>query len=1165
MYRFCFTRSQIVSLSTSSNHMATIRVLKETLRQRADDFTAPSRLALSETQYVAGFDLLARASEWATDENFIPQLSKLLSTLFGSRTKISALEIGPGPESVLGHLPSEMRSKINKYTAFEPNTLYATRLEEWLCRRCEEEYPLPQLQSKPTIHKASFEVECHPASSTTTHTDEQDQKFDLVLFCHSMYGMRSKRTIVERAIRMLADDHAGGMVIVVHREGSLDLGGLVCHRTFLLPDGLVRVANDDVSLDSFSAFIVGFALPSAEAEKSVREQWRIVCRTLGHTSEDHPDLLVFSAPQEIVAFTKDATSLESLTSARSMTLVENAVKNRDARLRVPAAVVRPQTLQQLQDCVRWALEHRTSLTVIGGGHSTQCIWPNAVAVDLSAFDQVHILDAPQTGVDGPLPSNGLVIAEAGCNTGDIIRNSMASGLTVPLGARPSVGAGLWLQGGIGHLSRLHGLTCDAILGAVLVSVHNGQIHFVGHVPKAHVPAGAVRSDNEIDLLWSLKGAGTNFGIVVSVTFRASLAPSFLISDLSLADFDKRIAKQLDRNSSVDAYIFGVDEELFLGITLYESSEAGSETRAPLNLEKVLGPEQNAKVVDSVGLFDTEMYISSMHGGHGGGKTSSFKRCSFLKNIGATEIANVLNSAVKTRPSPLCYIHLLQGGGAVADVLASSSAFGCRDWDFACVITGVWLRNQDGTDISRSAKQWVYDVARSLLPSSSGVYGADLGPDPRDLVLASKAFGPNIPRLSHLKEKYDPCGVLEYACPLPKIPTVPKLIVLITGDSGAWKDYCAEIWAGLFNSLDNPKLKSASVSISDTIKSEYAVATGANLDRLLRDRIYKEQHRPALTKFFQKQVRQRPRLLVENFLDAVYRYYEADVLLITGMRDTAPVTTFSHLVPHTRLLDVRVEASVKTRIHRRCFTTDSVEAGVAVGEIFTADSTPLGYRPSLIFDNESPGTEAAELFAEHFLLRYFDEHFGQLAKMIRSVPGHPRPGITFRHVLGVSEQKGGLNLCAMLLEAEYRGDWTKVERIACCEAGGFIFASALATRVGVPMLLMRKASKLPPPIISIAKSASYISLSSRVASAESFIGMDRDASSDGKSVVIVDDVLATGQTLCAMTRLLMEGGVNAADITILVVAEFPVRRGRDFLRQHGFGTVQVRSLLVFGGS
>jgi hypothetical protein len=149
------------------------------------------------------------------------------------------------------------------------------------------------------------------------------------------------------------------------------------------------------------------------------------------------------------------------------------------------------------------------------------------------------------------------------------------------------------------------------------------------------------------------------------------------------------------------------------------------------------------------------FESGMHGGHGGGKTSSFKRCLFLKRIGEANVADRLVAAVETRPSPLCYLHLLQGGGAVGDVAADATAFGCRDWDFACVITGVWTRDQDGTEAARSTVRWVYNVAGDLLSLSSGAYGADLGPDPRDAALAAKAFGPNRPRLARLKHSLDP--------------------------------------------------------------------------------------------------------------------------------------------------------------------------------------------------------------------------------------------------------------------------------------------------------------------------------------------------------------------------------------------------------------------------
>jgi FAD/FMN-containing dehydrogenase len=123
---------------------------------------------------------------------------------------------------------------------------------------------------------------------------------------------------------------------------------------------------------------------------------------------------------------------------------DKVIKNREARLYRPALIVRPTEVQQVQQCVRWALKHGVGLSIVGGGHSGHCIWPNVVSVDMDAFDQVHILTAGDGGEESGSDSGPLVIAEAGCKTGDIVRKTMAADLTVPLGSRPSVGAGLWL-------------------------------------------------------------------------------------------------------------------------------------------------------------------------------------------------------------------------------------------------------------------------------------------------------------------------------------------------------------------------------------------------------------------------------------------------------------------------------------------------------------------------------------------------------------------------------------------------------------------------------------------------------------------------------------------------------------------------------------------------
>ncbi|KAH8655339.1 hypothetical protein BX600DRAFT_469499 [Xylariales sp. PMI_506] len=796
---------------------------------------------------------------------------------------------------------------------------------------------------------------------------------------------------------------------------------------------------------------------------------------------------------------------------------------------------------------------------------------------MDAFNQVHILSGVENGGRVGSESGFLVVAEAGCKTGDIVSKTEAAGVIVPLGARPSVGAGLWLQGGIGHLARMHGLACDAIIGAVVVSVDSGDIFCIGCVPDQHQPVGAVCPRDEASLLWAMKGAGTNFGIVFSIVLKAYTAPIYSVRNwiiplssrqearLKLREFATSVASTLPRNCSADAYLYWDIGQLYLGVTMFETSTDNFISEDVTTVRGILGPECKFRTVDGVGLLDAEMYMSDMHGGHGGGKTSAFKRCIFLKDIGGANIAKKLIAAIETRPSPFCYLHLLQGGGAVSDVPADFTAFGCRDWDFACVITGVWPREQDGTKAARAAVGWVYNVAMDLLPFSSGVYGADLGPDPRDAALAAEAFGPNLPRLARLKRSTDPRNMLGYVCPIPKAPMEPKLIIIVTGESCAGKDHCANIWSSILSSYPAKRITARAVSISDATKREYAAATSADLNRLLSERAYKEQHRSALTKFFQDQVATRPQLPEEHFLNVVYGAVDVDVLLITGMREEAPVAVLSHLVPDSRMLEVRVEASEATRQARRGCHCSAINNG---GEYNltsngVAKSTAMGYHPSLIFHNDIAGGEAVQRFAENALFPFLHEDLQRLAGMVRAVPDFPRPGIEFRHVLDISQQPGGLALCSSLLQRHFNGDWSMVDAVACCETGGFIYASALAAQVGVPLVLIREAGKLPPPVLSVIKSSSHIS-SPASGSGETRVEMGRDVIPNGASVVVIDDVLATGKTLCAVLQLLGKAGISASDISTMVVAEFPIHRGRDILRQCGFGEVSIQSLLGFGG-
>ncbi|KAK4149624.1 hypothetical protein C8A00DRAFT_18713, partial [Chaetomidium leptoderma] len=171
----------------------------------------------------------------------------------------------------------------------------------------------------------------------------------------------------------------------------------------------------------------------------------------------------------------------------------------------------------------------------------------------------------------------------------------------------------------------------------------------------------------------------------------------------------------------------------------------------------------------------------------------------------------------------------------------------------------------------------------------------------------------------------------------------------------------------------------------------------------------------------------------------------------------------------RLLEIYVQASDGTRQARRARNSNS-----------EPNPTPLNYRPSLVFDNDVTG-EAVTGFAEHHLFPFLYEGLQRLAAMVRQ-------GIEFRHVLGII-QPGGLALRGALLERHF-GRWAAAGVVACCKAGGFVYASALAVRIDVPLALIHEAGKLPPPTMSVVKSQSS-SASNHDSKAR--IEMDRDAS------------------------------------------------------------------------
>src|SRR5215468_4454823 len=152
---------------------------------------------------------------------------------------------------------------------------------------------------------------------------------------------------------------------------------------------------------------------------------------------------------------------------------------------------------------------------------------------------------------------------------------------------------------------------------------------------------------------------------------------------------------------------------------------------------------------------------------------------------------------------------------------------------------------------------------------------------------------------------------------------------------------------------------------------------------------------------------------------------------------------------------------------------------------------------------------------------------ELKKLIREVPDYPKPGILFYDVTTLLKDKQGFHALIDRLCAHYDGH--TVDLVAGIEARGFIFAPALAYRLGAGFVPVRKPKKLPSKAASISYALEYGTDS---------LEIHEDAIQPGERVIICDDLLATGGTAAATAQLVqklggkVEGTGFAVELTFL---------------------------------
>lgn len=172
----------------------------------------------------------------------------------------------------------------------------------------------------------------------------------------------------------------------------------------------------------------------------------------------------------------------------------------------------------------------------------------------------------------------------------------------------------------------------------------------------------------------------------------------------------------------------------------------------------------------------------------------------------------------------------------------------------------------------------------------------------------------------------------------------------------------------------------------------------------------------------------------------------------------------------------------------------------------------------------------------------------LARLIRTIPDYPKPGILFRDITTLLKDADGFRATIDAFAARYGG--RGITKVAGIEARGFILGGAVARAIGAGFVPIRKQGKLPGELIGHDYALEY--------------GTDRvelhvDAIDRGERVLLVDDLIATGGTAEASVILIRRAGGLLEDACFVI--DLPELGGRRRLESHG---VAVFALMEFPG-
>jgi FAD/FMN-containing dehydrogenase len=397
--------------------------------------------------------------------------------------------------------------------------------------------------------------------------------------------------------------------------------------------------------------------------------------------------------------------------------------------RRPVAILRCHDTSDIARGIAFARRHGLPVSVRGGGHNVagNAVCDDGLLLDLAPMKTVQID-----------PAGRVARAGAGLLLGELDRRTQVYGLATPLGVVSLTGiAGLTLGGGLGWLNRKHGLACDNVIGAEVVTA-DGAVLQVG-------------PDRHPDLFWALRGGGGNFGVVTEFTYRLHPVGPVLAGAIShplkaapefLTLHDELIRSAPDDLSTAVSLAHGATGEpvVTVAVCWCGPHDDGRAVLAPLASwgRPVFRQIQSVPYAEWQRGPDPGFPRGRLH----------YWKAGWLRSLTDAAITTLLDRLC-SMPSTFSGIGLQRMGGAAARVAPGATAFAHRAEQYDMLVLSQWA-DPAGSEQNIG---WTRDTFAAMQPHlTDAVYVNNLGDEGEARVRA--AYGANYERLAQVKRRYD---------------------------------------------------------------------------------------------------------------------------------------------------------------------------------------------------------------------------------------------------------------------------------------------------------------------------------------------------------------------------------------------------------------------------